>query len=236
MPFKCTNILTGELFNPATDKDSWNSGMWVTEDGAPWVKLDLHSETTKKAFPEVDINDPEFQKTYRELGKRANFTKNYGGGKRALIDNLGVTEEVANKLNNGYYSAFPKVLDYQSWVDKNVRTYGFVENLFGRRYYFKDTSFSYRGYNYLIQGSCADYVKLKEIELSEFLEPYESKMVMPIHDEIVFSIRNGEEHLISKIKEILDNADIMMPLVPMVSEVKYTLTNWAEKKEYIMEG
>jgi DNA polymerase I len=232
MPFLCSHLMTGKLYDPLVDKKEWDSGMWIDENGEPWVKLDLHSETTRKAFPEIPDNDPKFKEYYRELGKRANFTKNYGGGKKALMDNLGVTEEVANRLNNGYYAAFPKVLDYQSWVDKQINTYGFAENLFGRKYYFQDTRFSYRGYNYLIQGSCADYVKFKEIELHNFLKDYESRMVMPIHDEIVFSIKNGEEHIVSKIKEILEDADCMMPTVPMVAEVSYTEQNWADKKSY----
>lgn len=232
MPFQCKNVLTGEIYTPLRDKDTWNSGLWVDENGEPWQALDLHTETTKKAFPEVSESHPDFKNYYRDLGKRANFTKNYGGGKRALIDNLGVDEETASKLNNGYYEAFPKVLEYQSWVDKQIRTYGFIENLFGRRYYFNDTSYSYRGYNYLIQGSCADYVKLKEIQLSEILEDYASKMIMPIHDEIIFSIKHGEEHIIPVIKQVLEDANIMMPHVPMVADVSYTDSSWANKKGY----
>lgn len=232
MPFKCVNALTGAKYDPVRDKKSWNSGIWVYEDGTPWKKLDLHTETTKKAFPNVDPESDEFKNHYRSLGKRANFLKNYGGGKGALMTKLKITEEIADALNRGYYEAFPKVLDYQKWVDKQVMAYGKIENLLGRNYYFKDTSFAYKGYNYLIQGSCADYVKLKEIEIAKFLEPYETKMIMPIHDEIIFSVKKGEEHLVSKLKEIMEDANIIMPQVPMVAEIEYTESNWADKVDY----
>lgn len=232
MPFKCYDSVTGEMYDLVKDKKRWNEPVWVYEDGTPWTKLDLHTETTKKAFPNIDPDSQEFKEHYRSLGKRANFLKNYGGGKGALIVKLKITEDVADALNRGYYQAFPKVLDYQRWVDNKVRTYGNIENLMGRRYYFQDTNFSYRGYNYLIQGSCADYVKEKEIELFRFLEPYQSRMVMPIHDEIIFSIKRGEEHIVPKLKAIMEDADIIMPQVPMVAEVEYSETNWAEKESW----
>ena len=57
-------------------------------------------------------------------------------------------------------------------------------------------------------------------------------MVMPIHDEIVFAIKHGEEHLIEDIKVIMEDARQMMKYIPMVSEVSYTTTNWAEKRKW----
>jgi DNA polymerase I-like protein with 3'-5' exonuclease and polymerase domains len=232
MPFKCFNVITEEPFSPRKDVDDWNSGIWVHPDGTPWKKVDLHSETTKKAFPEIKEDNPLFEDYYRQLGKRANFLKVYGGGQKLLMDVLKVSETIAKALNNGFYEAFPKVRDYQNWVDKQILSYGFVTNLLGRRYYFNDTKFSYKGYNYLIQGSCADYVKLKEIELSKFLEKYESKMIMPVHDEIIFSIKNGEEHIVPELKKIMEDSKIMMPWLPMVADVSFSKTNWAEKEKY----
>lgn len=234
MPFECTNMFTGEKFDPVKDLDKWNSGEWVDEEGQIWNKLDLHAETTKKAFPHIPVEDPEFKAHYRELGKRANFLKNYGGGIGALESQLKVSNEIAKALDSGYYSAFPKILDYQSSVENDIMSKGYTENLYGRRYYFQDTRFAYRGYNYNVQGSCADYVKEKEIELDDFLKDYESKMIMPIHDEIVFSIKIGEEHIVPELKRIMENSKEFMPSLPMVSDVEYTDTNWHDKKEWVI--
>lgn len=231
IPFKCIHMLTGEMYDPVKDIDDWDSGEWLVEDYTVWEPTDLHSATTFKAFPEIKEDDHNFDE-YRELGKRANFLKNYGGGKRTLMKSLKVNESVAEALNKGYYKAFPKVIDYQNWVDTQIRTYGNVKNLYGRSYYFQNTAYSYRGYNYLVQGTCADYVKNKEIEIDKFLEPYESKMLLPIHDEIVFSIKKGEEHILDGIQKIMNDSKSIMPTIPMLGDISVTYTNWAEKRDY----
>ena len=73
--------------------------------------VDLHSITTLKAFPhlkDVDKHSPEF-KHHRRLGKKmCNFLKNYGGGTEAIKSQLGVTDEVANLLNRGYYEGISR--------------------------------------------------------------------------------------------------------------------------------
>lgn len=229
MPFKHTNIITGEVYDPIKDLSHWDDGSWVNDSGEPWKPIDVHTATTIKAFPDIPITSPEFKSHYRDLGKRANFLKNYGGGKQALMDSLKISDEVATKLNGAYYKAFPKILDYQNWVETEIRSKGYVENLLGRRYYFQSTNEAYKGYNYLIQGSCADYLKLKQIEIGNFLKDKQSKMIMPIHDELVFSIKNGEEPLLKEIKNILEDAKVLMVSLPMVAEISTTTTNWAEK-------
>lgn len=229
MPFECVSMLTGEKYDPEKDIDRAYSGEWIDENDEPWTPLDLHTATALKAFPEASPSDPDF-KHYRDLGKRANFLKNYGGGKGAIMTQLGVDNDTAEALDNGYYSAFPKVLDYQKWVEESIRKYGYVENLYGRRYYFEDNRNSYRGYNYLIQGSCADFMKAKQIELSEFLKGFESKMLMPIHDEIVFKIKHGEEFIIDELARIMQDAKAVIKKVPMTVGIDKTLTNWAEAK------
>ena len=234
IPFKNYNFLSGKEYNVIANFDEWNSGEWVDVEGHSWKKVDLHSATTFKAFPNITPEDEDFSH-YRDLGKRANFLKNYGGGLTALQSSLKVSLEVAQALDKGYYEAFPKILDYQKWVEDNIRKYGYVENLMGRRYYFNNTNTVYTGYNYLIQGSCADYLKDRQIKLDELLVDYDSHMVMPIHDEMVFRIKNGEEHLIPKLKEIMEDSKGFINTIPMIVDVNYTDTNWAEKKDYVEE-
>lgn len=229
IPFRCQSLFTGEEYPLGSTE--WDSGEWIDEQGNPWTPIDLHSVTTLEAFPELGSTDhPEFSH-YRRLGKMCNFLKNYGGGIDAIKSQIIDNDEIAVKLNKGYYSAFPKVLDYQKWIEDNLTQYGYVENIYGRRYYLKSNNYYYKAYNYVIQGSCADMVKEKEIQVHNFLQGYKSKMLLPIHDEIQISIADGEEYLVPQIKKIMESAENVVPGIPMVCDVEITHTNWAEKEE-----
>jgi DNA polymerase-1 len=233
IPFNCKSIFTGETYKLG-DED-WNTGEWVDEKGNFWEPVDLHSITTLKAFPELGSYDhPEF-KHYRKYGKMCNFLKNYGGGIEAIKAQIIDDDEIATKLNQGYYEAFPKILDYQKWVESELSSHGFVENLYGRRYYLQSSNYYYKAYNYLIQGSCADIVKEKEIRIDKLLKPYKSKMLLPVHDEIQVSIYDGEEHLIKDIQWIMHDSKHIVKQIPMICDIEVTHSSWAEKIDYKVE-
>jgi len=230
IPYKCNSMLTGKEYS--YPNDDWNSGEWLDENDKPWTPTDLHSATTLQAFPDLKLDDPNFGH-YRSLGKRANFAKNYGAGWAKLMGALKISEDIAKALDSGYNKAFPKVRDYQRWVEKQLQLYGYVENLYGRRYYVSSSNNFYKGYNYLIQGSCADLMKLKEIEIAKFLKDnnLKSKMILVVHDEVQLAIPKDEEWIVPKIKEILDDNKVVDTL-PMICEVEVTNSNWANKEKY----
>lgn len=229
VPFDCESIFTGDKYQLG-NKD-WDSGEWVDETNTPWEPVDLHSVTTLEAFPELGSKKhPEFSH-YRRLGKMCNFLKNYGGGIEAIKSQIIDNDEIAMKLNKGYYNAFPKILDYQKWVEENLVKYGFVENIYGRRYYLQSSNYYYKAYNYIIQGSCADMVKEKQIQVHNFLKGYASKMLLPIHDEIQIAIADGEEFLVPQIKTIMESSASVVPHIPMTCDVEITHTSWADKEE-----
>jgi DNA polymerase-1 len=230
IPFNCESIFTGEKYQLGSSE--WDSGEWVDETNTPWEPVDLHSVTTLEAFPELGSKKhPEFSH-YRRLGKMCNFLKNYGGGVEAIKSQIIDNDEIAIKLNKGYYNAFPKILDYQKWVEENLVRYGFVENVFGRRYYLQSSNYYYKAYNYIIQGSCADIVKEKEIQMYHFLKPYKSKMLLPIHDEIQVAVADGEEYLVPEIQKIMQDTKRYIPSIPMTCDVEVTHTSWADKEDY----
>jgi DNA polymerase-1 len=231
MPYRCKSMLTGEEFDYT--KHDWKSGEWLDENNQFWKPTDLHTATTLQAFPELKLDDPNFSH-YRSLGKRANFAKNYGAGWAKLMESLKISEDIAKALDKGYMKAFPKIRDYQRWVDKNLQVYGFAENLYGRRYYISAHNNFYKAYNYLIQGSCADLMKQKEIDIAKFLAEnnLKSKMIMVIHDEVQIAIPKDEEWIVPKIKEILDDNNKYISTLPMLCEVEVTNTTWAEKEDY----
>lgn len=235
IPYLCTSLWTDEVFDPKNPEHitRWDSGEWIDENYEIWTKTDLHAITTFIAFPHLnnDPKHPEFKKL-RKLGKQCNFLKNYQGGVKAIIANLKVKPNVAEVLDKAYYTAFPEVRTYQKWVTKQMTMYGFVENFYGRRYYMESSNNYYKVGNYLIQGGCADMVKQKEIEISEYLEGSPIKFVLPIHDELVFSVPKDHIKPIPHIKAIMQNVWDVMPWIPMVSEIEYTETNWADKKPW----
>jgi DNA polymerase-1 len=227
MPHACKNA-AGEDFDPKEHRDLIFAEKWFTnESNEIWEPVDLHTATARQAFPDVDPKAPEF-KDLRHLGKSTNFAKNYGATTKALMEQFGFDKKTAEKLNQAYYDAFPKILDYQKVVTDTFMRRGFVKNRYGRRYYLENKRFVYKMYNYIIQGTCADMLKEKIIEVHQLLSFYKSRFQMNIHDEMSFEIADGEEFLIPVLKEIMEHVDWMT--VPVVADVEKTTTNWAAKE------
>jgi DNA polymerase-1 len=229
MPFKHKSMYTGEEF--VYGKHDYQSGEWVNEQGDLWQPTDPHTETTLKAFPWITKDHPEF-KHYRSLGKRANFLKNYGGGYGAIMTQLDLPEEIAKDLDQAYYKAFPQVLDYQRWTNRQLTKYGYTENLFGRRYYFQSASNFYKDFNYMIQGGCADLMKRKEILIDRYLmsNNLKSKLVLVVHDEAQVIVYDDEPFVVDEIKKIMNN-NPEIDTLPMTAGIEVSMTNWAEKEE-----
>ena len=235
MPYKCYNEVTTMFdYNNPEHLKHFNEKKWYEcGTGKEWEPTDLHSETTRHAFPDLDPNSEEFKKK-RKLGKRCNFLKVYQGGVQALKESLDVSEEVAQALDDAFYKAFPRIKDYQNWVNEQLTTYGFIENLYGRRYYMEDSRQFYKGCNYLIQGTCADMVKTFEIKLYNYIRDNKLgiKMVLPIHDELIFLVPYGEEKYVKDLKHIMEDTLDVIKNVPMVAEVEMSEISWRDKKGY----
>lgn len=179
------------------------------------------------------VNEELFNKM-RSKGKIFNFMRNYGGGKGAAMKQLDLPENVADAMVNGYSESFPEVLAYQNAIiDAHYRK-GYVTNMYGRRYYLVDNQQAYKLANYNVQGTCADMMKDKMIECDNYLQKmqakgYKTRMVLPVHDEIQFESCKGEEFIIAKLREIMQ--ELEWHLVPIVCDVEVTYTNWQEKEE-----
>ena len=238
MPYNCYNEVSTvfDYNNPLHIKNYTKHKWYEKGTGKEWIPTDLHSATTKNAFPDLEEGTDEF-KHHRKLGKRANFLKVYQGGVDALMNALDVSREVAEALDKAFYKSFPRIKEYQEWVTQHLSQYGYVENLYGRRYYMDDSRFYYRACNYLIQGTCADMVKTFEIKVWEYLTKnnLKSRLVLPIHDELMVSVAKDEMFVIEEVKKIMEDVTDVIKSIPMISEPEMSETNWAEKKEYIIE-
>ena len=243
MPYQCyrVNDFNDRIYfdyKNVLDIKNYNKYEWyLNENSEPWTPTDLHSETTRHAFPNIPMDSPEFKKK-RKLGKRANFLKVYQGGVLALMESLDIDRETAEALDSAFYKAFPRIKDYQEWVNNHLMEYGYVENLYGRRYYMNDSKWFYKACNYLIQGTCADMVKLFEINVYNYLKDnnLKSKMLLPIHDELMLDIAKDELFVIDEVKRIMEDVTDVIKSIPMISEPEISYTNWAEKTEYKKEG
>lgn len=239
MPYRCRHYLTGEVYLRRHDykderhleKQPNGDSAWLMEDGTPWVKTDMHTLTATKAYPEVDPNSEEFKKVYRPKGKTTNFASNYGGKAGALMKPLDISFEEASKLTKGYEEAYPEVGDYQQHIIKAHALRGYVRNIYGRRYYLRDSRDAYKLANYVVQGSCADALKEAIIQLDQRLEGMKSKLVLPVHDELQFKIYHDERWIVSELLHIMQDA-FSWCVVPVTAGVEVSDTFWSDKKDY----
>lgn len=250
IPFKCDSVLGEYNYKDAVRRKYWKlDEFWTTENGEYWSPTDVHGQTAHNALMELGYECIEMYKHYkhpsdgffgkevtefkkvRDTGKTFNFMKNYGGGISAAMSQLSLPRDVAQALVDGYTTAFPEVITYQQAVQDQHWKQGYVTNMYGRRYYLNDTSKSYVLANYLIQGTCADMIKECMIKIYAYLKKQEcqTKMIMTVHDEIMFRSVPGEEHIIRKCREIMEDHDWHM--IPIVADIEKTTTSWADAEE-----
>jgi DNA polymerase I len=238
MPFNCRHYRTNEVYSYKTkeERSRWDerqengeASAWLMENGEPWTKTDVHAETTHKAFPHIPLGTDEF-KQWRSKGKIFNFMANYGGGKWAAVESLDLKEDEADALVKGYNEAFPHVKIYQNKIIVAHGMKGYVQNLYGRRYYLQDPNRAYKLANYNVQGTCADALKDAVIQLDAYLQDKKSMMIVPIHDEIQFSIHKDEQHIVQELMKIMQEA-FKWSLVPVTAGVEVTHTDWSSKKD-----
>jgi DNA polymerase-1 len=136
----------------------------------------------------------------------------------------------AKELKDLYFTKLSFVKNYVKRTIKQAEK-GKLYNDFGRVYRFKNKDFAYKAPNYEIQGETADWIKSAMVELYEFLKPYESNMILQVHDELIFEVRDGEEHLVSKIKYIMENQRPTKYL-PYTVGVDIAEKSWFDKESY----
>lgn len=238
-------------------RKEWNKKQWFDENGKPWQKTDVHGETAHNALIALGYICDEKAKQYkanvlmndesaifgqtidekgfeyvRTKGKIFNFMRNYGGGKGAAMSQLDLSEIAADAMINGYDAAFPGVANYQKKVIDSYNEYGYVPNMYHRRYYLSSeySTKAYRLGNLCIQGTNAEMIKEAIIRVDALLQKKQAKsrLIMTIHDEIQLELWKGEEYLLPLIKEIME--DHPWSQVPIVCDLEITYTNWAEKK------
>ena len=183
---------------------------------------DIHSATAKKIF---NLQD-EPTELQRRRAKTVNFGIVYGISDWGLGDQLGIGPKEAKEIINSFNESFPEVNVFFKDIIDNATQDGFVSTLFGRRRYLReihDSNYQVREFakraamNAPIQGTAADLIKIAMIKIHGKLKQgnYKSKMVLQIHDELIFKVDKSEQEIIYKmVKECMENAvSLDVPLV-----------------------
>jgi DNA polymerase I len=184
--------------------------------------LDIHSATASEIFG-VGLN--EVTSDHRRTAKVINFGLIYGMSAFGLAGNLGITREAAKLYIDRYFARYPGVAKFMDNVRAQAKEDGFVQTVFGRRLWLPEikspngprrAGAERAAINAPMQGTSADLIKMAMVELSAWLkaEKLNSKMIMQVHDEVIFEVPKGELELIQKrVPEIMTQvAKLRVPL------------------------
>lgn len=197
---------------------------------------DIHTATAAKVFA---VAEKEVTKEMRYKAKSVNFGIIYGQGAFGLAENLGISRTEAKEIIDNYKKQFPNIQKYMDDTIHFAQENGYVQTLMGRKRWLRDihsANFTVRAFaernaiNSPIQGSAADMIKLAMIKIhTEFIKKkFKSKMLLQVHDELVFDAHKSE---LEKIKPvILDCMQTALALphsVPTDAEIGVG-ENWLE--------
>ena len=161
---------------------------------------DIHTATAAKVY---GIAEADVTKEQRYKAKSVNFGIIYGQGAFGLAENLGISRTEAKEIIDNYKKEFPNIQLYMDQQINKAKEQGFVETLMGRKRWLRDinsSNFTVRGFaernaiNSPIQGSAADMIKMAMIKIHHEMKKqhWESKMILQVHDELVFDAVESE--------------------------------------------
>ncbi len=197
-------------------------------------KRDIHATTAAKVFRvPLDKVTPDM----RRKAKEVNFGILYGSTAFGLSQNLGISKTEGAEIIEAYFHEFPGIKRYMDDTINHAREKEFVETILGRRRYLRDINsrnITTRGFaernaiNAPIQGSAADIIKIAMINIHRWLEreKLKTRMILQVHDELVFDLHKDEEAIVKpRIVDLMKTAVLMD--VPMEVEVGVG-KNWLE--------
>jgi len=199
-------------------------------------KKDIHTATAARVF---NVDEKDVTKEMRYRAKSVNFGIIYGQGAFGLADNLGISRTEAKEIIDNYKKQFVNIQKYMDTTIQFARENGYVETLMGRKRWLRDINsgnFTVRGFaernaiNSPIQGTAADMIKMAMIRIHETFKKnhFKSKMLLQVHDELVFDAHVDEAEMIKPIIiECMQTALLLPNDVPAEAEIGSGL-NWLE--------
>ena len=201
---------------------------------------DIHSLTASQIFnlPVNKVNED-----LRRKAKAINFGIIYGITQYGLAKQISVSNQEALDFINSYFKKFPEIKDYMNSTISACRKKGYVSNIFGRRIHLRginDKNFSVRSFqeraaiNAPIQGSAADVIRLAMIKINRLIEndkKLATKMLLQIHDELIFEcLEKDQEYIKKTIKEVMisiSSSEYHMFSIPLEVSIN-SGSNWDE--------
>jgi DNA polymerase-1 len=188
--------------------------------------VDVHTVTAQAMF---GLGEGQASKEQRRLAKMLNYAVLYGVSEFGLAQQLGSGFSIAEAkaLITQYNERFPSVRDFTKGIVAEARSKGFTSTMRGRRRYFPDIhapkmqerrSAERQAMNAPIQGTAADMLKLAMIDAYKALKGHPTRMLLNVHDELVFEMKDGDEGVIPPLRAAMENA---LPLsVPIEVDAK----------------
>jgi len=177
--------------------------------------IDIHTKTASDIF---HVNENEVTSKMRRIAKAVNFGIIYGISSYGLSENLGITPKEAKMFIDNYFESYPGIKEYMDKTIEKAYNDGYVKTLMGRRRYIEELknknvfikkSGERIALNTPIQGTSADIIKKAMIDISKEFKKrnIKSKMILQVHDELVFDCLKEEVEVVSSIvKDLMENA------------------------------
>jgi len=193
---------------------------------------DIHMQTAIALFGEEEAA------AKRSVAKTVNFGLLYGMGQKKLSDTLGITTKEAKAIIEKYFESFPSVKGYFRTVVENSKEDGYVQTLLKRRRYFDyanatpmfKAAYERESVNSLFQGSASDLIKLSMNEIHTLIEKenLDAKMLLQIHDELIFEVdADKAQEIGERFKTIMES--VMELNIPLKASMNIG-DNWGELK------
>jgi len=189
--------------------------------------VDFHGEAAKLAFNVTE--DDETFKMFRQTAKSITFGTIYGIGNQKLGIQLGVPAQEAAAYKKRYFDGIKGSREFFNAVVRKVELLGQIKNKYGRVYQIPK-NLGYKGINYLVQGTSADILNERMIQVHKLLENFKSNLLLQVHDEIICEIHKDEmETLPNLIRDVLVENTLRIPLEV---DIEICEPSWAVKKDY----
>ena len=187
--------------------------------------IDIHTKTAMQIF---DVAHDEVDANMRRSAKTVNFGIVYGQSDFGLSEQLGISRKEAHTFIEKYFASYPKIKTFMDATIAYCEEHGYVKTLYNRRRYIKeiaDKNYMMREFgkraamNAPIQGSAADLIKMAMIHIYQKMqeEKVKSRMILQIHDELIFDVCEDE---IDKMTQIVEEGmqNVMKLKVPLIAQ------------------